>query len=97
MRVQVAKEEVFTLTIGDVQFKDMRIESRWEGLTKLANSRGDALVVSGLGDGQSFGTAFDTLFGDIFRTGKMTDEAGVLIVMGTPCLITQILPLRGKV
>lgn len=95
MKATVTREEVLTLTVGDVVFKDMRVESRWEGLTKLVNSRGEALVVSGLGDGRSFGLAFDTIFGDIFRTGRQTDEAGALIVMGSPCLLAQIRPTEA--
>jgi hypothetical protein len=90
MKAVVTKDEVFTLTVGDVKFVGMRIVSRWEGLTKLQNDRGEALIVSGLGDGRSFGAAFDTLFGGILRTGDQTDEAGVLIVMGSPCLLAQI-------
>lgn len=90
MKAAVTKDEVFTLTVGDVKFADMRAVSRWEGLTKLQNGRGEALVVSGLGDGRSFGAAFDTIFGGIFRTGDQTDEAGVLIVMGSPCLLAQM-------
>lgn len=95
MRATVTQEVTFNLTVGDTVLKGLRVESRWEGLTKLVNSRGEALVVSGLGEGLGFGRAFDTIFGDIFRTGRQTDEAGVLIVMGSPSLLAEITPARA--
>jgi len=86
MKANLIREAVFTLEVGGLKFPGMRVESRWEGLTKLVNEKKEVLIVSG----EVGGNVFDTLFGGIFRSAKETTEAGVIVVMGSAELLAQI-------
>jgi len=92
MKATVTSDTTFALTVNGVQFLNLRKVSSWNGLTELANGRGEKLIVSGMESDSGFGKVFDTLFGDIFRTGAQTDEMGVTVVMGSPSLMAQLQP-----
>jgi hypothetical protein len=88
MKATLIREAVFTLEVDGVKFPGMRVESRWEGLTKLVNEKKESLIVSG--EESECECIFDTWFGGIFRDAQQTREAGVIIVMGSPSLLHQI-------
>lgn len=92
MKATLTREAVFTLEVGGLKFPGMRVESRWEGLTKLVNERQEVLVVSG----ESGESIFDTIFAGIFRSAQETREAGVLVVMGSPSLLHLIAVARAE-
>lgn len=92
MKANLIRESVFTLEVNGVKFPGMRVESRWEGLTKLVDAEGLALIVHG----EKGENAFDTLFSGIFLNAAETKQAGVIVVMGSPVLLAQMrVPVAG--
>jgi hypothetical protein len=94
MKAKLTKEEVFTLEVAGLKFPGLRVESRWEGLTKLVNEKGESLVICGEREGRNFGTAFNDLFGDIL--GCVPTSTDMAIVMASPGLLAQILAAQKE-
>lgn len=95
MKAKITKEDVFTLEVAGLKFPGMRVKSHWLGLTELRNEKDEMLIVSGMDDAWPSDT-FASIFGGIFRTAAETQEAGVMVVMGTPALMAQIQAAGAK-
>lgn len=89
MKAELIPEETFTLQVGCHQIEGMRVISKWNGLIELRNAKNEVLIVSAP-ERSAFGSTFDTLFGDIFRTAAQTKDAGTVIVMGSPDLVARL-------
>lgn len=88
MKASMTRELVYTLEVNGAKFPGMRVASRWNGLTELRDEKGQILIVSGEDSG--FAGALATIFNDVFRTPLETQVAGVVIVMGSPDLMTKV-------
>jgi hypothetical protein len=46
IKISLKREEIYTLTLNNVELKGMQKESEWEGLIKLKNATGSVILVS---------------------------------------------------
>ena len=89
MKAELIAQEVFTVQVGSHQIEGMRVVSKWNGLMELRNAAGEVLIVSAP-DRSPMASAFDTLFGEVFRTADETKAAGALVVAGSPDLLARL-------
>lgn len=86
MQVQLIPDESFTVRGAGGELTGMRAVSRWEGLTKLQDTLGRALIVA---DAEGpMATTLREVFGSV--TGDVGRQC--VVVLGTPDLVAALLP-----
>ena len=102
MKAQLQQQEIFTLDIGGLTLRDVKIESQWCGLTRLLTTGGESLIVTGLADrknpvGYRYAGAFGDIFGELFGTSvKGGDDPKVEVLLITPSLLEKINAVTPK-
>lgn len=85
MKATIKREEVFTLTVGEVTIPDLRVKSKWNGMSELVNGKGEVLIVSGLSSSNPFADVMDAVLG-------VRPDVEVRIVSGSPALLAMLAP-----
>ena len=79
IKISLKREEIYTLTINNVELKGMQKESEWEGLIKLKNATGSVILASDE-------TGFDK-FSNLAFGGVLAKEPNYNIIKASPQII----------
>src|SRR5688500_15293637 len=83
MKAELIPERTFIIKVGEKEVRDLRVVSRWNGLTELRTPTNQVLIVT---DRYStIAATFASVFADVFGHQAETPETSV--VMGSPDLI----------
>jgi len=78
-KISLKREEIFTLTINNIELTGMQKESEWEGFIKLKNTTGSVILTS---DESNTDKVFNMAFG-----GQFAKEPNYQLIKASPQII----------